>query len=331
MAKKTLRKGDNHKKKTRSKRGKRGGKPPTLPEIYNKYVRNIYRPAHRRWYNGRWSRGEINESDARSKKEEEKREERKREQEKRKEENYNNIFVKDTNKNIISDRVLYEMVKKSESERATDEKNIIDNGNFYHYTHLYERIDLGKVKGTGSPEDAVVRARGAQPSDYIKFCKDGKCDYAVVNDDRKFYYTLDKPIEKSVKRDGTQAPLNFDERVAERFENDEEYQKYKKILDTPNLVKNDWYYGIMKKAIEIRDRIIKEEKDKEEDKKFQEYLYRQDTADIERSISNAYKERQQLENAAEKEKETNQPGGKRRSRKKRNMKKSKKGKSKNRR
>jgi hypothetical protein len=72
MAKKTLRKGDNHKKKTRSKRGKRGGGPPTL--------KDIYREAHE-YVTGRLSRGKINEniakqaeSDARKMKEMEERE-----------------------------------------------------------------------------------------------------------------------------------------------------------------------------------------------------------------------------------------------------------------
>ena len=105
MAKKTLRKGDNHKKKTRSKRGKRGGKPPTLPEIYKGYVDNIYRPGHKWWYKGRESRGAINESDARKRKE---MDERERKIEKIKEENYK-IFLEDTNQNIINERVLYEM------------------------------------------------------------------------------------------------------------------------------------------------------------------------------------------------------------------------------
>ena len=68
-------------------------------------------------------------------------------------------------------------------------------------------------------------------------------------------------------------------------------------------------------------------KEEEEDEKPREYFERKTAEDY---ISHLYP-RQQLENAAEKEKETNQPGGKRRSRKKRNMKKSKKGKSKNRR
>ena len=207
MAKKTLRKGDNHKKKTRSKRGKRGGKPPTLKDIatgaYQRYKNDIYRPAHK-YFTGRISTGAYNdnmakqaESDARKMKEMEERKRKQEEREEREKENYNNIFMKDTNLNIINERVLYNMRDKLKSERTTDEQNIIDNGNFYRYNNLYEREDLGKVKDIGYLEDTLIRAHGDRPPDNINFYKDGKWNVVIVDDDRELYYTLDKPIEKS--------------------------------------------------------------------------------------------------------------------------------------
>ena len=143
-----------------------------------------------------------------------------------------------------------------------------------------------------------------------------------------------------------------DDKIAIRLKYNKDSQRYKSQLGTFKS-KNDAYYKILEKMIEIRDRITKQEKEKE-NKKFQAYLWKKtkDENEYSRNVyreteeeedkkfqaylrrkandENEYRKRQELENE-KKETAANQPGGKRRSRKKRNMKKSKKGKSKNRR
>jgi len=128
-----------------------------------------------------------------------------------------------------------------------------------------------------------------------------------------------------------------DKKIAIRLKYNKEYQYLLSRIEDLSRYKVDSaaYQGIPEKEKEkekIKEKITKQEKEKEkikeENKKFQAYLSKK--ADEESDYIRRLHERQKLEN------EKNaaaaiQPGGKRRSRKKRNMKKSKKGKSKNRR
>tara|TARA_Y100000389_G_C17471118_1_gene531052 strand:- start:8452 stop:9108 length:657 start_codon:yes stop_codon:yes gene_type:complete len=183
MAKKTLRKGDNHKKKTRSKR--RGG----MLDFFQRKQRMRENEA---------------EKNAMHKKDQKKIEEGRRKRlvkdriedmkmfpEKYYVEKPNDI---DNNPSIKGSELI-KLLRKQKSELTTEEQNIIDYGNFYIYlTYFQESTDttinikliLGKATGPITRMDTV---QFRNEMDHVQ-------DFYIerVN---SFYYTIDKPDEKS--------------------------------------------------------------------------------------------------------------------------------------
>ena len=204
MAKKTLRKGDNHKKKTRSKRGKRGGKPPTLQEIYEGYVVNIYRPGHE-YLTGRESTGAINKNIANQDKNIANQDETPRKTERmtaREMERNSRIQEMETvpgkyyveKPNDIDNNPSIEGGELIKLLMNHPNNDIVQYGNFYIYLRHFGKINEKEInlklilgKAIGSKYGVTVQFRNEM----------GRDNYIDIRRVKSFYYTLDKPDEKS--------------------------------------------------------------------------------------------------------------------------------------
>jgi hypothetical protein len=205
MAKKTLRKGDNHKKKTRSKR--RGG--ILSFDRFSKYFSRTLKEQQRTMENKK-------EKEEMHKKDEKEIEEgrRKRLVKDRIEDmklNPNKYYVENPediidNNPSIEGRELIKLLIKPKSERTPEEQNIIDNGNFYIYLTSFQ-------KSTGKQINIKLILGKAQSPYYgygytVQFKIEEKSIFQNIDIDivKSFYYTYDNTIEDSVEISNGEQP-----------------------------------------------------------------------------------------------------------------------------
>ena len=219
MAKKTLRKGDNHKKKTRSKR--RGG--ILSFDRFSKYFSRTLKEQQRTMENKK-------EKEEMHKKDEKEIEEGRRKRlvkdriedmkmfpEKYYVEKRNDI----DNNPSIEGRELIKLLIKPKDERTQEEQNIIDNGNFYIYLTSYQ-------ESTDTTINIKLILGKAQDPYYgygytVQFEKKSIFQNIDIGIVKSFYYTYDNTIEDSVEISNVQQPGGIkeeeeDEKPREYFE-----------------------------------------------------------------------------------------------------------------